>query len=205
MTDSKEGALSRWSRRKQEARTVQQPEDGTAVAAPESRAPLPDAGPRPVDASLDVANLREGAAVAEDEAPLPDIETLNYESDYSGFLRETVSDDLRRRALRKLWASNPLLANLDGLNDYDLDYTIPEMQDLAAQAAEDLRRGTKRKSLSDLRLEERDRKRGQTPIDRRGKPRKIESPAGEDADLEQDRAEPERAGLTKADSPHEQG
>jgi hypothetical protein len=57
------------------------------------------------------------------EADLPDIETLNYESDYHGFMAEGVSEDLRNRALRRLWRSNPILANIDGLNDYDEDFT----------------------------------------------------------------------------------
>jgi hypothetical protein len=34
---------------------------------------------------------------------------------------------LRQRALRKLWTTNPALAVLDGLNDYDLDYTDAAM------------------------------------------------------------------------------
>ncbi len=38
------------------------------------------------------------------------------------FLREGVPEHLKRQALRKLWRSDPLLANLDGLNDYDEDF-----------------------------------------------------------------------------------
>jgi len=34
-----------------------------------------------------------------------------------------VPERLRRRALRQLWRLNPVLANLDGLNDYDGDFT----------------------------------------------------------------------------------
>ncbi len=36
-----------------------------------------------------------------------------------------MPDLLRRKALRKFFASDPLLANLDGLNDYDEDYNNP--------------------------------------------------------------------------------
>ena len=35
-----------------------------------------------------------------------------------------VPEVLRRQALRKLWRLNPVLANLDGLNDYDEDFTL---------------------------------------------------------------------------------
>jgi hypothetical protein len=38
-----------------------------------------------------------------------------------------VPEFLRKRALRVLWRSNPVLANLDGLNDYDDDFRSPEL------------------------------------------------------------------------------
>ena len=31
---------------------------------------------------------------------------------------------IRRKALSKLWLSSPILANIDGLNDYDEDFTV---------------------------------------------------------------------------------
>ncbi len=43
--------------------------------------------------------------------------------DFSMFMNKAVPDRLRRRALRKLWLSNPLLANVDGLVDYGEDFT----------------------------------------------------------------------------------
>lgn len=54
---------------------------------------------------------------------LPDPDTLEPGDDFTAFLRDAVPEHLRRRALRRLWRSNPVLANLDGLNDYDGDYT----------------------------------------------------------------------------------
>ena len=38
-------------------------------------------------------------------------------------MRNGVPAELRRLALRRLWRSNPVFANLDGLNDYDEDYS----------------------------------------------------------------------------------
>ena len=38
-------------------------------------------------------------------------------------MKEVVPERLRRRALKKLWLSNPLLANVDGLVDYGEDFT----------------------------------------------------------------------------------
>ena len=57
------------------------------------------------------------------ELGLPDPDTLVSGDDFKAFLAKAVPERLRRRALRRLWASNPVLANLDGLNDYDGDFT----------------------------------------------------------------------------------
>lgn len=57
------------------------------------------------------------------ELKLPDPETLAEGDDFSGFLAKAVPERIRRRALRKLWLSNPTLANLDGLIEYGEDYT----------------------------------------------------------------------------------
>jgi hypothetical protein len=62
-----------------------------------------------------------------DLSKLPDIESLTYESDFSVFMQPGVPRELRNRALRKLWRSNPLLANLDGLVDYGDDYADPSL------------------------------------------------------------------------------
>lgn len=57
------------------------------------------------------------------ELDLPDPDTLNAGDDFSAFLKQAVPERLRRRALRRLWLSNPTLANLDNLVDYGEDYT----------------------------------------------------------------------------------
>jgi hypothetical protein len=67
--------------------------------------------------------LGDGETPAIDPADLPDIESLDKDSDYTVFMQEGVPDALRNLALRKLFASNPALAVLDGLNDYDEDYS----------------------------------------------------------------------------------
>ncbi len=53
---------------------------------------------------------------------MPAIETLDESSDYSGFLSSKVSAGLRKAAMAKLFKL-PGFAVLDGLNDYDEDYT----------------------------------------------------------------------------------
>ncbi len=57
------------------------------------------------------------------EFNLPDPDHLQAGDDVSGFMAKAVPDRLRRRALRRLWRLNPVLANVDGLVDYGEDYT----------------------------------------------------------------------------------
>lgn len=57
------------------------------------------------------------------ELDLPDPDSLELGDDVSRFMTDLVPDRLRRRALRRLWRINPVLANVDGLVDYGEDYT----------------------------------------------------------------------------------
>ncbi|WP_299849141.1 DUF3306 domain-containing protein [uncultured Roseovarius sp.] len=54
---------------------------------------------------------------------LPDPDTMGEGDDFSGFMARAVPDRIRLRALRKLWLTNPVLANVDGLVDYGEDFT----------------------------------------------------------------------------------
>ncbi|PUB11513.1 DUF3306 domain-containing protein [Yoonia sediminilitoris] len=54
---------------------------------------------------------------------LPDPDTLSLGDDFSAFMAKAVPDRIRRRALRTLWRSNPVLANVDMLVDYGEDFT----------------------------------------------------------------------------------
>ncbi|HXQ66738.1 MAG TPA: DUF3306 domain-containing protein [Alphaproteobacteria bacterium] len=139
----KDGWLGRWSRRKTEAGKAARSSSG-AKAMPEP-SPLPaspretrgeaadaaPAGPASAAGGSDKASgeteagaCHESGPEANDEvAKLPPVETLSYDSDFKPYLASGVPEGLRREALRKLWRSNPMLANLDGLNDYDEDYS----------------------------------------------------------------------------------
>ncbi|MEL6584139.1 MAG: DUF3306 domain-containing protein [Pseudomonadota bacterium] len=57
------------------------------------------------------------------ELELPNPETLQAGDDASPFMKAAVPERLRRRALRTLWRSNPVFANVDGLVDYGDDFT----------------------------------------------------------------------------------
>ncbi len=57
------------------------------------------------------------------ELELPDPDSMKQGDDFSAFMSDAVPERLRRRALRQLWRSNPVLANLDNLVDYGEDFT----------------------------------------------------------------------------------
>lgn len=111
MTTDEKDFLARWSRRKQAAREgLSQPEPD-APDLPAGPADAPSAEPEPVDAA--------------DEQAFADVDfdALDYSSDYTRFMGKDVPEMIQRRALRALWRSDPVLANIDGLNDYDEDFT----------------------------------------------------------------------------------
>ena len=117
MTDEPE-FLRRWSRRKQAARKPGQPDPAPAEEAqdPSANGDVAAAkGETPDDA--DSPNPDPGAL------DLPDIDSLDAESDFTPFLKDGVPKELKNRALRKLWRVNPVFGQLDGLNDYDGDFT----------------------------------------------------------------------------------
>lgn len=155
-----EGVLSRWSRLKRGEKTASEIE--------RERAGDEEAGANGDDGLVPAAAMappqdRSGEEAAGDdgdpermltEEDLPDIDSLTSGSDFTVFLQKNVPAHLHKLAMRKLWRSDPVLANLDGLNDYDTDYSLKEVWDIAAQSAEDLARGAKRLTASDMRARE---------------------------------------------------
>ena len=61
------------------------------------------------------------------ELDLPDPDTLGPGDDFKAFLTEAVPARLKTRALRRLWVTNPVLANVDGLIDYGEEFTDAAM------------------------------------------------------------------------------
>ncbi|MBQ0805348.1 MAG: DUF3306 domain-containing protein [Sulfitobacter sp.] len=101
-------ALSSWSRRRAavaaEAEALKREAEDAVVA--EQQAELAE---------------KTDAEILE-ELGLPDPDALVMDDDFKAFMVKTVPQHLRKRALRSLWRSNPVLACVDGLNDYDDDY-----------------------------------------------------------------------------------
>jgi hypothetical protein len=73
-------------------------------------------------------------AKAESEKPLPPVETLTPESDFSAFMQPKVSEALRRSALKKLFR-DPQFNVPDLFEPYSRDWTVgdPIPPDLLAQ------------------------------------------------------------------------
>ena len=121
------GFLDRWSRRKLasagKALLADAPASGMPPAAePGGQDGLVPAGPRPALAAEAGA---EAAAPSAVEAQLPAVEGLTLASDFTAFLKDEVSEALRRKALQKLFA-DPHFNRMDGLDIYIDDYSLPD-------------------------------------------------------------------------------
>jgi len=112
-----ESVLSRWSRRKLESRRPEADEDAPPADAEQ-------AGQTAADGEVAAAPAAEEMPVLTD-ADMPDIDSLDENSDFSPFMSSGVSDQLRNLALRKLFHT-PVFNIRDGLNEYDEDYTTFE-------------------------------------------------------------------------------
>jgi hypothetical protein len=137
MTESGEGFLARWSRRK------------LAAGRPVEPRPAPDAVPAPPPAGLPEIPAPAGALRAEDGAPdasdgapapippagqqpafdpasLPPVESLTAASDVTAFLRKEVPAALRDAALRRVWTLDPAIRDFIGPADYAWDFNTPD-------------------------------------------------------------------------------
>ena len=173
MAEREDDFLRRWSRRKAESRDNLQQKK--AKTGPDQRDADLAEGEDPFDSRFDLLTEPEGDAgdgteiagrtegeEGEDEQDEPekvlteedfadvDFDALDYESDYRRFMVKGVPELIQRKALRKLWQSNPILACVDGLNDYDEDFTDAALAVDAIKTAYKVGRGY----LSDEDLEE---------------------------------------------------
>jgi hypothetical protein len=115
MAQDEEGLLKRWSRRKLEQR-----EREREVVPPQ---PDEESGGKTEVTTTGEGSPTDAPAAAATLPDLPPIESLTRDSDFTVFMREGVPDDLRNLALRKLWRSDPVFANLDGMLEYGEDYS----------------------------------------------------------------------------------
>lgn len=115
MVEEKQGFLSRWSKRKQAQ--VSNPDVDPDDDVPATELVEIDEVQLETERSEAEANRLAAEAI--------DLEKVEYGFDFSVFMKRGVPDVLRKKALKKFFNSNPVLANLDGLNDYDEDFNNP--------------------------------------------------------------------------------
>lgn len=132
--------LERWSRKKRGEEGDEQPLESAAPAAVEEE--LRESGA--VSDGLEQQLEPHEPEVEETPAPgsldhtLPDPDALPPGSDFSVFMASGVSAALRRRALKRLWATGNYNVR-DGLDDYDADYR-QQLKPMASELAGKLRR-----------------------------------------------------------------
>jgi hypothetical protein len=121
------GFLARWSERKR------------AIVPPQQDAPPEDTPAPPVMDPGAQQSETDGAQKVLTDRDMPPLDSLNEESNYSGFLSPGVSDALHRLAMRKLFGAAKFRVR-DGLDDYDTDYNLlqPLRRVLAAVTQDEL-------------------------------------------------------------------
>jgi len=113
MTIENKGFAARWSTKKTAARQEEKTENDTEIAS------LPE-----VQSDSDKRDDKTSAEKLT-EADFEDVnfDELDKSSDYTRFVQANVPAAIQKRALRKLWASDSVFEVLDGMNDYDEDFT----------------------------------------------------------------------------------
>lgn len=106
-----------WSRRRRAVQAEAQAE-ATAMAAAEAAA---------ARAEVERAQAARSDGEILEDLGLQDPDLMQMGDDFAAFMNTAVPERLRRRALRTLWRSNPVLANLDGLIDHGEDFTDAAM------------------------------------------------------------------------------
>jgi hypothetical protein len=108
--------LSRWSRRKQEAK---QPEHA------DEQAPTDAAAGTDVAATVPPAVSQEPVEKFDPES-LPPIDMIGATTDVRAFLTKGVPADLTKAALRRAWSSDPAIRDFVGLSENAWDFNAPE-------------------------------------------------------------------------------
>ena len=102
------GFLSRWSDRK--LSPEQDEPESSSAGVEQAEEPADEFEGKSDDEILSILEL-------------PDPETLTLGDTVEKFMDGRVPERIRARALRAFWKTNPVLANIDGLDEYCDDYT----------------------------------------------------------------------------------
>ena len=113
--------LRRWSRRKVEASR-----DVSALEIPAEMASATGADSAGA-ASLDDPSAEEQAALAQKLAALPALEESDAATDIRPFLQDFVPAALRKAAMRRAWAMDPIIStHFDVARDYAWEFNVGE-------------------------------------------------------------------------------
>lgn len=119
MSEKEGGFFSRWSQRKQAVKLGLAEEE---KAQPKIQATVQSKAGSHVSANPDVA---ENKAEPVKLPTLADVEQLTPQSDFSSFMTQGVSPDVRNAAMKKLF-TDPHYNVMDGLDIYIGDYNTPD-------------------------------------------------------------------------------
>ena len=111
--------LKRWSRRKVEAR------EGPDKVEPARESADGDVG-MPGDVSLPAqgeGRPQDKRELTETDFADVDFDALDAKSDYARFLAKGVPEAIKQKALRKLWASDPVFSQIEPFQEYAGDFT----------------------------------------------------------------------------------
>jgi hypothetical protein len=118
-------SLRRWSQRKLEATRTGRARAPDAAASVPGDAPPPPSAAAVAAATPPSATPVASGAPAQDAPPLPPVESLTIDSDFSPFLAPQVDETVKLRALKKLFR-DPRFNVMDGLDTYIDDYSIAD-------------------------------------------------------------------------------
>ena len=127
MTDNSGGFFSRWSQRKQAVKLGLAEEDISPNKVQDKAQDKPQ--PSVQNSEVSVANVKPESADPAAEPPklptLSDVEQLTPDSDFSTFMTQGVSPEVRNAAMKKLF-TDPHYNVMDGLDIYIGDYNTPD-------------------------------------------------------------------------------
>jgi hypothetical protein len=112
-----DGFVSRWSKRKAQARAREAVEDEAVVEPEEALKESPSPQPSPAGG--------RGSEEASDAPTLEETNALTFDSDFKRFLAPDVAPEVKNAAVRKLFA-DPRFNVRDMMDVYADDYTQPD-------------------------------------------------------------------------------
>jgi hypothetical protein len=111
--------LERWSRRKREGEATD-PASRPRTQTDAAETAAGEAEEASEERRLQLQRNREAAEAI-------DLDSLDAASDIAPFFKDGVPKALKMAAMRAMWRTSPVFANLDGLNDYDQNFADPDL------------------------------------------------------------------------------